>query len=68
MESNKIIRKQRSKRAFLGKTSNFKDSKERNFEKAHLKAYLKGRRTFKHGFAETSLGIEHQIHNVLVSN
>lgn len=37
-------------RKFLGKISDFTDKTERKFEKAHLKAYLKGRRTFYHGF------------------
>ncbi len=34
---------------FGGKTSDFKDKVERNFEKAHLKAYLRGDLKFTHG-------------------
>lgn len=34
---------------FGGKLSGFKDSAERNFETAHLKAYLKGDMRFTHG-------------------
>ena len=42
----------RVKRKFLGKVSNFENKEERNFEKAHLKAYLKGHTNFRHGFHE----------------
>lgn len=34
---------------FGGKLSGFKDKLERNFEKAHLKAYLNGDMRFIHG-------------------
>ena len=40
----------RSKRSFGGKVSEFKDSAERSFENAHLKAYLKGQTRFRYGF------------------
>ncbi len=37
-------------RKFLGKTEDFDSKEEQAFEKAHLKAYLKGKRTFTHKF------------------
>jgi len=40
---------QRLTRRFLGKTSDFKDRKENNFNKAMLKAYLKGATQFAFG-------------------
>lgn len=52
----KVIAKEKPKRAFGGKTENFKDKEERNREKKHLKAYLKGQRYFFHGFEETITG------------
>jgi UDP-2,3-diacylglucosamine pyrophosphatase LpxH len=36
-------------RHFLGKIENFKDKKEKELEKKHLKAYLKGHKLFVHG-------------------
>jgi len=38
------------KRTFGGKLSGFTDRSEANFEKKHLKAYLKGHEFFRHGF------------------
>ena len=40
---------QRLTRRFLGKTSDFKDRKENNFNKAMLKAYCKGATQFAFG-------------------
>lgn len=37
------------KRSFAGKTNDFKNNQERNFEKAHLKAYLNGNKWFRYG-------------------
>lgn len=39
-------------RRFGGKISGFKDNAEANFEKKHLKAYLKGDKYFRHGFKD----------------
>lgn len=44
------------RRSFGGKTNNFKDKAEKNFEKAHLNAYLKGKEYFKYGFITNALG------------
>lgn len=38
------------KRSFGGKIIDFISNYERNFEKKHLKAYLKGKKTFNYGF------------------
>lgn len=46
------------RRRFLGKTENFKSKEERNFEKAHLKAYLKGKTMFRHGFESGMHGLK----------
>lgn len=40
-----------SKRSFGGKISDFKNRGEANFERAHLKNYLKGNKTFEFGFS-----------------
>jgi hypothetical protein len=40
---------QRLTRRFLGKTSDFKDRKENNFNKSMLKAYLRGNESFISG-------------------
>lgn len=37
-------------RTFGGKINNFTDKNEQAFEKAHLKAYLKGHKMFFYGF------------------
>lgn len=37
-------------RTFGGKTKDFKTKEERNFNKAMLKAYLKGKSIFQYGF------------------
>lgn len=37
------------RRYFGGKTEDFESKEEKLFEQAHLKAYLKGRDTFRHG-------------------
>ena len=44
--------KETKTRSFGGKIDNFTDKQERAFEKAHLKAYLKGAKTFKFGYIE----------------
>jgi hypothetical protein len=46
------------KRQFGGKTENFNSKEERNREKKHLKAYLKGQRYFFHGFIPRVTGRE----------
>ncbi|MCP3682117.1 MAG: hypothetical protein GY861_05440 [bacterium] len=48
--------RQATTKRFLGKTDGFIDKRERAFEKAHLKAYLKGRASFNFGFAPNVLG------------
>ena len=37
-------------RVFLGKLSGFQSKQERNFEKKHLKSYLRGDVTFSYGY------------------
>lgn len=43
-------------RRFLGKTDNFKDKQERNFELKHLRAYLKGQTHFINGRLKLQTG------------
>lgn len=50
IESKLDIKKGKKKRRFLGKTEGFINDEEKKFEKAHLKAYLKGKKRFNHGF------------------
>src|SRR5690242_18676364 len=38
------------RKKFLGKTEDFIDKMEERFEKKHLRAYLKGKSTFRYGF------------------
>ncbi len=38
------------KRTFGGKTSNFVDKEERDFEQKHLQAYIKGKPFFRHRY------------------
>lgn len=44
------------KRSFGGKIDNFTSKGEQEFEKRHLKAYLKGVKKFRCGFTTNSLG------------
>lgn len=37
------------RRSFGGKLSGFENNDDRNKEKAHLKAYLRGQKKFRHG-------------------
>ena len=46
----KNIEEKKTKRCFGGKIDKFSDKQERAFEKAHLKAYLRGDKKFQHGF------------------
>jgi len=48
----KTANKVESVRSFGGKIDNFTDKQERAFEKAHLKAYLKGHKVFFYGFID----------------
>lgn len=48
---------QRYKRVFLGKTESFESREERAREKAHLKAYLKGKKWFRYGSIVNAVGI-----------
>ena len=57
------FKKSRRTRKFLGKTEGFVNKEERNFEKAHLKAYLKGKRIFKHHQKEHKVQQELSIVN-----
>lgn len=43
-------------RKFFGKIEDFKNADECNFEKAHLKAYLKGKIFFTWGFIKDQYG------------
>lgn len=57
-------------RSFGGKISGFENQKEANFERAHLKNYLKGNKTFKFGFTWDSafsrrIPITHKVKEVL---
>lgn len=45
------------RRRFLGKIKDFESKEERSFEKAHLKAYLKGKTFFNHGVEVIGTGI-----------
>jgi len=38
------------RRRFLGKTEDFENQRDKNFEKKHLKAYLRGNTQFRFGF------------------
>lgn len=44
-------------RSFGGKIKDFKDKLERDFEKAHLKAYLKGKKSFRFRYRTLENGI-----------
>lgn len=46
------VKEKKSIRSFGGKIDNFTDKQERDFEKAHLKAYLKGDKQFYFGFID----------------
>ena len=46
----------RPSRKFLGGLSGFESPLQRNFQKAHLKAYLKGRKVFKWGWIKQETG------------
>lgn len=54
-------------RKFLGKTEGFENNKERNFEKAHLKAYLNGNKTFEQGFetGASNVPVTHKVQQEL---
>jgi GTP-dependent phosphoenolpyruvate carboxykinase len=52
------------RRSFGGKTKDFKDKEERNREKKHLKAYLKGHKFYFHGFVTTPRGRERAMYKV----
>lgn len=56
------------KRQFLGtngnKVSDFVSKQERAFQKAHLKAYLKGKQYFNFGFTDGITGREPAIYVV----
>ena len=51
-------------RSFLGKTEGFESKEERNFEKAHLKAYLRGAKIFYHGYEGSATGRMRVSHDV----
>jgi hypothetical protein len=59
--STLVKQKSEKRRSFGGKTENFVDNKERNFEKAHLKAYLAGKKQFKHGFDLMKNPVTHPV-------
>lgn len=65
-ETTSVVLEKKTTRAFGGKTSGFINNQERNFEKAHLKAYLAGKKTFRQGpFVETINGRQRQLHKVI---
>ena len=54
------------KRSFGGKINNFESKGEQEFEKRHLKAYLKGHKNFRCGFRTNSNGMrEENVFNVI---
>lgn len=48
--------KENWEREFLEKVDNFEDKKERNLEKKHLKAYLRGNDRFVSGYTSRMVG------------
>ena len=50
-----------SKRKFKGKLDNFDNKQERNFEKKHLKAYLRGDKYFFYGKDAFGNPIKHEV-------
>ncbi len=54
------------KRSFGGKIKDFESKEEQEFEKRHLKAYLKGNKSFRCGFRTNSNGMrEENVFNVI---
>jgi len=54
--SKAIVIEEKAPRKFLGKTSSFLNKKERNSEKKHLKAYLRGNKYWANGFFDLKQG------------
>lgn len=48
-------------RVFKGKINNFTSKEERNFEKKHLKAYLRGDKFFTYGIDNLGKPITHEV-------
>lgn len=49
------------KRRFKGKIDNFESKEERNFEKKHLKAYLRGDKYFFYGTDALGKPIQYEV-------
>lgn len=59
-EDIRLIENKNLTRKFLGKIDGFRDKRERNFEKKHLRAYLKGHAIFRDGSTlDPNTGIRH---------
>ncbi len=62
-------KKEELKRSFGGKTNNFLNKEEKDFEKKHLKAYLKGYKYFNCGFRTNKFGtreiVSHEVKEIL---
>lgn len=54
------------RRKFKGKIDNFTNKAERNFEKKHLKAYLKGDMYFFYGKDEFGNAVRYEVQQELV--
>lgn len=61
LQGKELLPEPKRRRRFLGKTKDFESKEERNFEKAHLKAYLKGKKFFNHGFEIIGTGLFRQM-------
>lgn len=65
----KNVKESKGRRSFGGKTDNFSDKQERAFEKAHLRAYLRGDKIFylcfiTHPVTGQRIRSEHQVKEV----
>ena len=60
-ESNKTLLRQ-----FKGKIDNFSSKEERNFEKKHLKAYLRGDKYFFYGIDDLGNPKRYEVQQELV--
>jgi hypothetical protein len=56
---------QQTKRQFLGKLDNFTSKEERNFEKKHLRCYLRGDKFFEYGHDEVGQPIRREVQQIL---
>lgn len=61
---NEIAPPEKLERSFGGKTENFKSKEEQRFEQKHLKAYLRGDKTFKYGFDKNGDPIFYKVKEI----